>query len=267
MSAARHPHGAMDDVRTGARFRALRHRLGWRQLDLAGKADVSQGVISLIERGRIDDVTIRKLRRIARELDAEFTTQLRWRGGDLDKVVDEAHARLVGVVSAMLRDAGWDVRLEVSYSIYGERGSIDILAWHATARLLLVVEVKSELIAVEETLRKHDEKVRLAPRIVADQFGWRAIGTARLLVLPSMSTPRRRVERHGQVMGAAYPLRGAEVRRWLGNPAGSMSGLLFVDVDAGSSRTAAAMPRKRIRPRGPAAASISVTPESTVSPR
>jgi hypothetical protein len=41
-------------------------------------------------------------------------------------------------------------RLEASYSIYGERGSIDILAGHATTRSMLVVEVKSELMSIEE---------------------------------------------------------------------------------------------------------------------
>ncbi len=237
----------MDDIRTGARFRALRQRLGWRQRDLAMKAGVSPGVISLIERGRIEEVMIRKLRLVARELDAEFVTQLRWRGGDLDRLVDEAHAHLVGRVTAMLREAGWDVRIEVSYAIYGERGSIDVLGWHPAGRLLLVIEVKSELVAIEETLRKHDQKARLAPRIAAEQLGWTAVGTTRLLVLPSLSTARRRVERHSRLMATAYSLRGAEPRRWLAAPGQLVSGLLFMDprADGGAK---SAMPRKRIRP-------------------
>jgi hypothetical protein len=210
-------------------------------------------VVSLVERGRLEEVTLRKLRRVARELEAEFVNMLRWRGGDLDRLVDEGHARIVGLVTELLRAEGWQMRLEVSYSVYGERGSIDILAWHPTARVLLVVEVKTDLIVVEATLRKHDEKARLAPAIASERFGWRPVAVTRLLVLPSLSTQRRRVERHAAVMNAAYALRGMGVRRWLSNPIGPAAGLLFVDLGQ-SGGTRGAISRKRIRvPRQTAA--------------
>jgi transcriptional regulator with XRE-family HTH domain len=236
----------MDDIAVGRRFRALRHRLNLRQVDLAERVGVSRAVISLIECGRIDRVTIGKLRRIAQELQAEFPAVLRWRGGDLDRLVDEGHARLVGLVTEMLRGDGWEVRLEVSFAVYRERGSIDVLAWHPGARILLVIEVKTDLVVVEETLRKHDEKARLAPKIAAEQFGWRPVAVARLLVLPSLSTQRRRVERQAAVMNVAYPLRGVAIRQWLTNPSGRAAGLLFVELDrAGANR--GALSRKRIR--------------------
>jgi transcriptional regulator with XRE-family HTH domain len=240
------------DVRIGARFRALRFRLGWRQIDLAQRARVSKSLVSLLERGQLERVSIARLRAIARALDAEFVLGLRWRGGDLDRLLDEGHAMLVGHVAELLRAAGWTVQLEVSYAIYGERGSIDIVAWHPTSRILLVVEVKTDLVVIEETLRKHDEKVRLAPRIVAER-GWRPASVARLLILPEHSTPRRRVERHRAVLTAAYPSRGLEVRRWLAAPSGQMAGLLFVDVGrgrrAGRSNADSTISRKRVRPR------------------
>ncbi|HSL96941.1 MAG TPA: helix-turn-helix transcriptional regulator [Candidatus Deferrimicrobiaceae bacterium] len=243
----------MDDVRIGIRFRALRHRLGWRQEDLAARVGVSQDLISLVERGRLEEVALRNLRRIARELDAEYVCLLRWRGGDLDRLVDEGHARLVGVVTEMLLADDWHVRLEVSYAVYRERGSIDILAWHPQARILLVVEVKSELVAVEETLRQHDEKARIAPRIAAEPLCWRPVAVARLLVLPSRSTQRRQVERHAAVMSAAYPLRGLAARRWLTNPIGSTAGLLFLELERhASARTV--VNAKRIRRGHPKAA-------------
>ena len=237
----------MDDGQVGRRFRALRHRLQWRQTDLADRAAVSAGVVSLVERGRLERVSLRKVRRIARELDAEFTSILRWRGGDLDRLVDEGHASMVGTVITNLRNQGWDPKPEVSYSEFGERGSIDILAWHPPTRSLLVVEVKTELVSVEETLRKHDVKTRLAAK-VASQFAWRPAVTSRLLVLPNVSTPRRRVERHDAVLRAAYPSRGSDVREWLHSPRDSMSGLLFVRPERG----AGAISRKRIRRAGAA---------------
>jgi hypothetical protein len=139
------------------------------------------------------------------------------------------------------------VRAEVSYSIYGERGSIDLLAWHEATRTLLVIEVKTDLVSVEETLRKHDEKVRLAGRIALEQLGWRPQRVGRLLVLPGLSTPRRRVERHGSLLLIEYPGRGVAIRQWLRDPAGSMSGILFLRPSAG--RRSEGVARKRIRRR------------------
>ena len=163
--------------------------------------------------------------------------------------MDEGHAALVGRLTVMLRDLGWEVRLEVSYSVYGERGSIDVLAWHPVARVLLVVEVKTELVAVEETLRKHDQKARLAGKISAERFGWETRAVGRLLVLPSLSTPRRRVERHAAVMDVAYPLRASTLRKWLEAPGGAAAGLLFLDVTDGAPHIRSAIARKRIRKR------------------
>jgi transcriptional regulator with XRE-family HTH domain len=241
----------MSDVRLGIRFRALRQRLGWRQRDLAERAGVSQTFVSLVERGHLESVPLRKLRRIADALEADVVTGLRWRGGDLDRLVDEGHAALVGLTVELLRSAGWEVRAEVSYSIFGERGSVDLLARREAAATLLVVEVKTELVSVEETLRKHDEKVRLAARIASEQLSWSAGAVGRLLVLPDLSTPRRRIERHAAVFGPAYPIRGLAVRRWLREPFGPMAGLIFMDpVKAVGERNTARIGRKRISGRG-----------------
>ena len=97
---------------------------------------------------------------------------MRWRGGDIDRVADEGHAALVGRVASMLEGLGWQVGPEVSFSVFGERGSIDLLAWHPTARILLVIEVKTSLNSVEEMLRRQDVKVRLAAGIANERFGW-----------------------------------------------------------------------------------------------
>lgn len=199
------------------------------------RADVSQGVVSLIERGRIDLVSLDKVRRVARELDADLVMQLRWRGGDLDRLLDEGHAALAGRIVELLQELAWQVRTEVSYSEYGERGSIDILAWHTPTRALLVIEIKTELVSIEETLRKHDEKTRLSLKVAREQFGWHALTTSRVLVLPDLRTPRRRVERHAPVLSAAYPARGTALRSWLRNPNAAISGLLFVAPRVGSA--------------------------------
>ena len=239
----------MDDAGLGRRFRALRHRLGWRQQDVGDRAGVSQDVVSLAELGRIEDVSVRALRRHARALGAELRMELWFRGADLDRLLDEGHAALVGAVASRLASLGWEVRPEVSFAVYAERGSIDLVEWHAASATLLVIEVKTELVSVEETLRRHDAKVRLAAKVVRERFGWQARRVARLLVLPDDSTPRRHVRRHAAVLGVAYPLRGPGLRRWLSEPSGSVSGLAFLapTIDGRTSRHPVS--RRRVRAR------------------
>ena len=217
----------MDDVRVGRLLRALRRRRGLRQLDVAVRAGLAQSTISLIERGHLDRLAIGTLRTVFAVVDARFDGSVIWRGGAIDRLLDERHSLLVGAVARLLQAQGWHVELEVSFAIYGERGSIDLLAFHPTTRTLLVIEVKTELTSVEETLRRHDAKVRLAARIARERFGWRETGTSRLLVVLDGSTARRRVARHDASMRVAYPARSREIRRWLRRPSGSLSGVLF----------------------------------------
>src|SRR6266508_2392081 len=109
--------------------------------------------------------------------------------------------RSLGKTVARLSALGWQVVVEASYSIYGERGSIDILAGHARTRVVLVVEVKSELMSMEELGRKLDEKTRLARRqLCRERFGWAPIGVGRLLVLPDLDSARRAAVRHAALL-------------------------------------------------------------------
>jgi transcriptional regulator with XRE-family HTH domain len=242
----------MDDARLGRRYRALRHRLGWRQRDVGDRAGISQDVVSLAELGRIEDVSVRALRRHARALGAELRLELWFRAGELDRLMDEGHAALVGAIAQRLEGLGWEVRPEVSFAVYAERGSIDLVAWHAASRTLLVIEVKTELTSIEEILRRHDAKARLAAAVVAERFGWRPARVARLLVLPDGTTPRRQVARHADVLRTAYPLRGRALRAWLGEPSGSISGLAFLPLTNQVRATRPVTSRSRIsRPRRP----------------
>jgi hypothetical protein len=167
--------------------------------------------------------------------------------------MDEGHATLVGAVVARLDSLGWETRPEVSFSVYGKRGSIDVVAWHAASGTLLVIEVKTELVSIEETLRRHDVKVRLAAGVVAERFGWKARRVARLLVLPDGSTARAQVRRNDAVLRAALPVRGPALRTWLRTPSGSVEGLAFVPFTRGErgSRPPAARKRIRRRPEAP----------------
>jgi len=139
----------MDDQRIGAALRAIRTRKGWRQIDLARRARVSPPVIGRIERGGAASVPIGKLRRIASTLGARLEVFVRWDGADLPRLLDARHAAMHEAVAGLFASSeGWVIEPEVSFSIHGERGIIDILAWHPGRRMLLVVELKTEVVAV-----------------------------------------------------------------------------------------------------------------------
>jgi len=254
----------MDQIRVGNVVRALRQRLGWRQLDLAARAGVSRSLISLVECGHLDGIPLRTIRRILHVLGASVDLDVRWRGGALERVLDERHAALVAATSDLVTRADWVAMPEVTYARYGERGSIDLLAWHAGTRTLLVIEVKTELASIEATLRKLDEKARLAPIVGRDRCGWTGTTVGRVVVLPASSTPRRQVDRHGRILDLALPERGPGIRGWLHRPDGPIAGILFVSYARGGGTRQAQGGRRRVaRPSGKRGAATLSTDEET----
>jgi hypothetical protein len=206
-------------------------------------------MVSLVERGHLEQASVRLLRKLFAPLDASAAIDVRWRGAALDRLLDEAHAALVGAVAGRLRRLGWLVELEVTYSVFGERGSIDIVAFKPNDGALLVVEAKTDLPSVEATLRKLDEKVRLAPRVVGERFKWRARTVSRLIIMPESKTLRRRVERHNALFQRAVPARNVAVRRWVAAPTSELRGIWFLtDRDAG---VGISVSRRRERLRRP----------------
>jgi transcriptional regulator with XRE-family HTH domain len=227
----------MDDVRIGRILRQLRGRKGWRQRDVADASGLSQSTISLIERGHLDRLSIRALRAVFAAVDARLEGVVTWRGGLVDRLLDERHARLVSAFAAELTRLGWDVHVEVTFAEFAERGSMDILALRRSDGIALVIEIKSVLMAIDDTIRRLDVKTRLAAKIVVDRFGWRPSIVARLLVIEDSATARRRVAANEGVFRAAFPDRGRVVRQWLRRPLGPLRGLrFFSSSNEGGSR-------------------------------
>lgn len=67
----------MDELRIGRIVRELRHGLGVRQSDVGRRANVSQDVVSLVERGHLDRVSLPVIRRILKAVDAELVMFIR----------------------------------------------------------------------------------------------------------------------------------------------------------------------------------------------
>lgn len=221
----------MDVIRFGRGVRALRRRRGWRQVDLGNSARASQSQIARIERGGADRLTVRALDRIANALGARLVVRLDFNGEALDRLLDAGHAALVEKVVVTLRAAGWTCATEVTFSIAGERGAVDVLAWHPPTGVLLVIEVKTVVPDLQGTLMTLDRKTRLGAQI-ARQVGWTATAVGRLLVIADDRTARRRVAEHQGTFATHLPDRAIAVRRALRapDPARPPRGLWFLPL-------------------------------------
>jgi transcriptional regulator with XRE-family HTH domain len=217
----------VDPVRVGLSIRALRRRRGWTQEQLAERANLSQSAVSRLERGDGLRLTVRTIQRIAESLGARASLRLFWQGEALDRLLDAAHAGLVDQVVELLRREGWEVIAEATFNVFGERGSVDVLAFNPRFGALLIVEVKSVVPDMQDMLAGLDRKTRLGPEIAVAR-GWRVKTVSRLLVLPEDRTARRRISEHASTIGSVLPMRTVAVRRWLARPVGVASGVLFL---------------------------------------
>ena len=208
----------MDDRTVGLVIRALRRRRDWRQADLAAKAGCSQAAISQLERGHLSSSSIGLVRAAFEALEARLVLSPRWRGAELEQLIDEEHARLVAEVMRRLEGAGWLAVAEMTYAEYGERGSIDVVGMNQLRRAVLVVEVKTDIPSEEAVARKVDEKVRLARTIVRKRFGWVPATVGCVLVMPETARLRRRLVASA-VLRRMFPADARRVRAWLRDPA------------------------------------------------
>lgn len=212
-------------MRIGAALRAVRVRRRWRQSDVAARAGVSRATVSLAERGHLGRMPLETIRRVAQVLDVRLDLVARWRGGELHRLLSARHSALHESVAAYLASlADWQFLPEVSFAVYGERGVIDILAFHAATGALLVIELKTDIVDVNELVGTLDRKTRLAAR-VARERGWRASSVSRWVIVARDKTNQRRVNAHRTMLAAAFPADGHAMRRWLRQPATSISAL------------------------------------------
>lgn len=257
----------MDDIAFGRLVRLARIKRGWRQLDLAARAATSRPVVSRIERGHLGETSIATVRTVASALDLRVELHVRARAVDIDRVLNERHAALAEhVLGWIARQPGWVVRPEVSFSEYGERGVVDLLAWHGRTQSLLVVEVKTEVIDVAEVIGTLDRKVRLGATI-GERLGWQARAVSSCLLVADSMTNRRRVASRTKTFRAALPADGRALRRWLHRPVGSIRALRFVsDVRLGHTRSSFAAPTRVSRGSQPRVATRASSAPHCVQP-
>jgi transcriptional regulator with XRE-family HTH domain len=240
----------VDDLAIGRVFRMLRIRLGWTQGDAAAKAGISRAAYSAIERGHLDTVALARLRRVAAIYEVRLLLEPRWRGAALDRALSSRHASMSEDVTRLLVAWGWEVRPEVSFNHFGERGVVDLVAWHGRSHTVLLVELKTELVDINGLLTVTDRRRRLVKTIV-EQFGWRPEHVGQWIVVAESRTNRRRLAEHRTVLRTAFPGDGRSVPGWLTRPGRAVAALWFLPYSsAGSSRQSAA-PQLRVRRRPP----------------
>jgi transcriptional regulator with XRE-family HTH domain len=242
---------AMDDRRIGLALRAIRVRKGWRQTDVALRAHMSPATVGRIERGAAAAVPLGMLRRLASALGARFETFVRWDGADLARLLYARHGAMHEAVARLFASAdGWVFEPEVSFSLHGERGVIDILAWHPGRRMLLVVELKTEVVEVGMLLAKMDQRRRLAAN-VAPRFGWYPIATSTWVILADSRTNRRALAAHRTVLRTKFPVDGRSVRRWMRDPDERIDALGFLPERHVVKLGRNVAPVRRVRVRRP----------------
>jgi len=218
----------MTDEQAGRLIATVRRHLGLRQLDVGRAAGVDQKIVSLLESGRFERVSVARFRRVCAALGIQPVLELRWRGGQIDRLIDRDHARIVEAVVAELARLGWETTPEFTFNVWGERGSVDILAWHPGKRVLLLIEVKTRLTDLQRLLMAMSKKLRLVPGLVAEERGWRRAGLGHVVVVLDCRANRSTVATHDATFAATFPARTARVRAWLRSPVGDLAGVWFL---------------------------------------
>ena len=219
----------MDDIRIGNLVRLVRQRRDWRQADVSLAAHVSQGCVSKLERGQLAHLRVETIRSIARTLEMEIAFEARWRGGELSRLRDQEHAALVERVVTILGTRGWHAIPEFTFRRYGERGSVDILAWHAVRSALLIIEVKGRIVDMQDLLASIDRKRRVVPGEASRELGWSPVQIGVVVVAVGTGANRQRMAEHAATFGAALPDGGLRARSWLKDPSGSLAAIWLIE--------------------------------------
>ena len=223
----------------------LRVRQRLTQAALSARAGVSRQAVSLLECGQARRLKMSTVESILSALGARMEVRVLWNGPELDRLMDAGHAAIGARIKQRLGRWGWIVRVEVSYSRYGERGRIDLLAWHPATRTLLVVEIKTELVDVQSLLGSLDVKARLA-RHVAEQFGWHVGSVVPAIVFSEGRTTRRHLRKLDPLFDR-FNVRAREAVSWLRRPTATPSGLMWFVTVPDRGYAATVVGKKQVR--------------------
>lgn len=197
----------------------LRRTIGWSQAELARRAGLSQAWVSVVEAGKVKDLTFGAATRLVEAMGARLVVGVDAPFlGDRRRQRDVAHVRAVGYVGRRLERAGWLVAREVEIGGDRSRGWIDLLAFHVDGGVVLVIEVKTEihdLGAIERSMGWYEREAWAAAR----RIGWRPRAVTGCLLLLATATNDDRARGNRAAFEQAFPVRAADITRLVAAPA------------------------------------------------
>jgi transcriptional regulator with XRE-family HTH domain len=197
----------------------LRQALDWTQAELGDRAGFSQSFVSLVEHMSTPDLTFDSATRLLEAMGARLTIAVSAPFlADRELQRDPAHARCTSYVATRLKRDGWLTANEVEVGGDRSRGWIDILAYHPDHRLLMVIEIKTEirdLGAIERTLGWYEREAWAAAR----RLGWRPRKVVGCLLLLATEMNEARISDNRAAFSAGFPIRATALRRIMSNDA------------------------------------------------
>jgi transcriptional regulator with XRE-family HTH domain len=229
VTAAEYHWPVMDPLSLSIRTIAIavadtRHALGWTQAELGRRADVSQAFVSMVENMRVSDLTLETATRLLAAMGARLTVGVSAPFlGDRELQRDPAHARCASYAAARLIRAGWMTATEVEVGSDRSRGWIDVLAYEPSLRLLLVIEIKTEIRdvgAIERTLGWYEREAWAA----AGRLGWRPKRVLGCLLLLDTDATEVRIGDNLAAFTHGFPIRAGLLRQIMGGEVSAKPG-------------------------------------------
>lgn len=223
--------------RCSAVIRTERRSMRWSQRELSRRTGVPQSTISLIERGLGKAIRTDDLDCLLSALGVEYWLGVRG-PTHLDlRPTDLVHARCSAYADRRLRAAGWRVAREVEIGGPRSRGWIDLLAYHPLRGVLLIIEIKTELLdigAVERTIGWYEAQASLAAR----RLGWRPRQVATALLVLDSTNNQMSVRAARDVFARAFPGRAAALADLLAGVRAHPDQRFLAMIDPRSRRSA-----------------------------
>jgi transcriptional regulator with XRE-family HTH domain len=197
---------SVSGIRLGIIIRDLRTALRWSQRDLSLRSGVSQSWVCAVERGRATDVTLATADRLLAAMGAELNLRAVAPFLADSRQRDPAHAQCVAHVARRLQGAGWRIATEVEIGSDRSKGWIDILAWHPNTGVVLMIEVKTELLdlgSIERTMNWYLREAWSAAR----RLGWRPTRVRGCLLVLSTEVVEQRIRENRDTLGRVFPIR------------------------------------------------------------
>jgi len=212
--------------------RSTRRLRRWSQRRLALESGRSQSMIARIERAALPNLSLRHAVAVLAALGIEpdlVLTAPRM----APPIRDRAHARCVEAVVRRLVRAGFLVATEMQIGGGRWLGYIDVLAMHPTARLLLVIEVKTEILdlgAIDRQLASYIDGAWSA----AAGLGWRPRAATGVLLLLATEASEQILRAHRSLLATTFALRAHDLEPHVRGasgavPARGLRGLAMID--------------------------------------